>query len=99
MSSKFFGNQKFMVQVRLLTMCRGGLSAVIARLIFECVLSGGKQQRGVKCLWKKTQIEKKNNKLGHNLKPPKNEPFRKKRKCLLFWLSKFQPKIQNWPKS
>ena len=67
------GNQKFLVRVRLLPMCRGELSAVIARLMSKCLWSDWKWLWGVKempspfpCslvihewLWKETHIEKK----------------------------------------
>ena len=36
------GNQRFPVRVRLLAMCRGELSAVIARLMSNCLWSGWK---------------------------------------------------------
>ena len=36
------GNQRFPVRVRLLAMCRGELSAVIARLMSKCLWSGWK---------------------------------------------------------
>ena len=36
------GNQRFPVRVRLLAMCRGELSAVLARLMSKCLRSGWK---------------------------------------------------------
>ena len=66
-------SKRFPVGVRLLAMCRSGLSAVIARPTSNCLWGGWKWYRGVKqmpflfpcyhvnrkCSWKKTQIEKK----------------------------------------
>ena len=65
--------QRFPVRFRLLPMCRGELSAVMARLMSKCLWSGWKWLRTLKeiaspfpcgpvnrkCSWKKTQIENK----------------------------------------
>ena len=69
-------NQKFPARVRLLAMCRGGLSAATARLMSKYLWSGWKWYSGVKeipspfpcspvireCSWKKSQIGKKTRK-------------------------------------
>ena len=66
-------NKRFPVRLRLLAMCRGELPAVIARLMSKCLWIRWKWQRRVKEItssfpccpvyceysWKKTQIEKK----------------------------------------
>ena len=55
------GNQRFLVRVRLLAMCKGELTAIIARLMFKCLWSWWKPVNRA-CSWKKTQIEKKKGK-------------------------------------
>ena len=66
-------SEGFPVQVRLLAMCKGELSAMITRLMSKCLWSRWKWQWGVnemlssspcspvvrECSWKKTHIEKK----------------------------------------
>ena len=43
------GNQRFPVRVRLLAMCRGELSAVIARLMSNCEAGGSGSEELKKC--------------------------------------------------
>ena len=98
-------NQRLPVRVRLLVICRGEPSAVIAWLISKCLWSVWKWWRGVieitflypccpvnrECLWKKTQTNKKNPYLA--ITSHNRYAKRQALRIIAFWISSLAPLV------